>query len=121
MENKYLKKVQKHLKGYFSYFKHNDILVISEDKSVMPFAYIMSDEVNYPGILLLSLAIDFPFSEKAVDLALKANRVLPVAISDKFFVSQMGTTYIGDDADKYYEIETQLPLQEIDPASPNVH
>jgi hypothetical protein len=117
MEHKDLKKVQKKLKQYFSYFKHDNILVISEDKTVLPFAYLIIDENNYRGYMLLSLAVDYPYSEKAVELALIANLVRPVALSEQFFIAQSGTTYIGKDAHKQFQIETELPLEDIEPLS----
>lgn len=121
MENKYLKNVQKNLKGFFCYFKAENVLVVSEDKSVMPFAYIIADELNYPDTLLLSVAVDFPFAEKVVHVALCANRIQKVALTDQFFIGQNGVTYMGEEADKYYEIETECPLEEIEPLCSNVH
>ena len=121
MDNKYLKKIKSNLTGFFCYFKDKDILVISEDKSVMPFAYLISDEVNYPGKLLISFAIDFPFSEKAAYVALCANRVKPVVISEQFYIAQNGTTYIGKDASKYFEIDVELPLDQLQPESSHLH
>lgn len=121
MQNKYLKRIAKTLKSYYFYFKHENILVVSEDKATLPFAFLISDEIRHPGKILLSLAVNYPFSEKAVALALGANAVKPIMIADNFFIGQNGTTYIGEDASKYFELETYLPIDEIIPDSKNVH
>ena len=121
MDNKYLNKIRNNLNGFFCYFKDKDILVISEDKSVMPFAYLISDEINYPGKLLLSLATDFPFCDKAVHVALCANRVRETVLSDQFFISNSGITYLGEEADRYHQLEIDLPLDQIMPLTNTKH
>lgn len=121
MQNKYLRRVRKALPSYFCYFKADNILVLSEDKSVLPFAYLIHDPIANPNFLLLSLAVDYPHSERAVEVALIANTVLRVALTENFFVSQTGNTYIGQEAFKHYEIECELPLQDIEPSSKTQH
>lgn len=103
--NKYLKMVRKEIPQYFSYFKDANILVVSESKEVLPFAYIIRD-VNTPSHLLLSIAVDYPFSQNVVELALATNKIKPVAISDEFYIAKSGNTHLGDDALKYYDLDS---------------
>lgn len=106
MDNKYLRKIQKLLKNYFCYFKHPNILVVSEDKAVLPFAYLIIDE-NYPGKLLLSVAVDYPTSLNVAEIALISNNILPVMLSDVFYISSTnGNTYFNEDAYNRWDGET---------------
>lgn len=116
MENKHLLKIQKLLNNYFSYFKSDKILVVSEDKTEMPFGYLIADE-NYKNTLLLCLAIDYANPLKVADLALQANKVLPVEVSEGFYINPMnGTTYFDEDA--YYQYNLQsLDLNAMEPIS----
>lgn len=120
MQNKHLKLVKSALSNYFSYFKSPNILVVSEDKSVLPFAYVIVEKAH-PDHLLLSLAIDYPFPDRVVDLALIVNNIKTVALADGFFVAQTGNTYLGEEAHHYYQIETEVPIKDIDPSSGTLH
>ncbi len=121
MVNKHLKRVKLALSGYFCYFKHQDVLVIAEDKSVLPFAYLIASEPGHPGQLLLSVAIDYSSSDKVANIALVANKVMPVVISESFYVSKMGVTHMGEEAERYFDMDTFLPLEELDPESKAYH
>lgn len=121
MDNAALKKIQKRLKKFFTYFKHNDILVVSEDKADLPFAYVIMDEEGYPGIALISYAVNFPYPVKVANFALEINGLMPVAIAESFFIAQTGNTYWGEEAEKVFEMENLIPLEEIDPLSKDLH
>lgn len=120
MKNKDLTQVNKLLNKYFSYYKSANVLVVSEDKAVLPFAYIINDK-THPNHLLLSIAVDYPYSERCVELALLVNSVKPVALTEQFFIAQNGTTYLGSDADKYYSLESDYPINDIQPFSKTEH
>lgn len=115
MNNKYLKRVQKKLDHYYSYFKADNILVVSEDKASLPFAYLIGENPSHPNHLLISIAVDYTYSERVTDVALLANSVKTVALTEQFFISNLGITYIGVEAHKYYQIETELPIEDINP------
>lgn len=112
-----LLKVKKKLNNYFCYFKHENILVISEDKAVLPFAYLIHDKETHPHFLLISLAIDYPNTYNVAEITLLSNSVKRVALGEQFFISKDGTTYLGEDAHKYYSIETQLSIEDLEPTS----
>lgn len=115
-----LRSVKKLLTNYFCYFKHADVLVISESKEVLPFAYLVHDP-DHPKVFLLSLAVDYPYTEKAVEVSLLANHIRPVIISDAFFIAQTGTTHVGDEAQYYHEMEVDLPIADVFPLSDTKH
>lgn len=119
-KNPELKKISQLIKdSFFCYFKDDNVLVVSEDKAVLPFAFLIKDS-NYPDFLLLSLAVDFPFCEKAVSLALQCNNIRKVTLTEQFYISQDGVTYLGDDALKYHQLET-VPLEKIETISNTLH
>lgn len=120
MRHKYLKKAKKTLSDYYTYYKHDNILVISEDKAVLPFAYLIVDE-HYPENILLSTAVDYPHLNKAIDVALSVNSIKKIALTEQFFIAQNGSTYFGNDAYKYHEIESQISLEELEPFSDISH
>lgn len=112
--------IEKKLKNYFCYFKNDDILVISEDKSVLPFAYIIND-YNYPDFLLLSLSIDYPNPIPVADITLIANKVKEVVLSEVFYISPSdGKTYFHDEAYERFELDN-LPLEDLEPISSEKH
>jgi hypothetical protein len=120
MENKDLLKLQKSIPHFFSYFKEENVLAISDNKDKLPFAFVINDD-EYKFHLLLSIAIDYPNAEKAVELALYTNKIKPAAITESFYISQNGTTYTGDEAYKYWSIDLNYSLNEIDPESNTQH
>lgn len=113
---KILKKVQKVLYNYYSYFKDDVVLVLSEDKSLLPFAYVLCD-VAYPGFILVSFAVDYPFSSKAAQIVLDINKLLPTLIMEDFYIAKNGTTFWGEEALKMYEIDSVVDLEEIEPVN----
>jgi hypothetical protein len=121
MQHKHLVKAQKYLKHYFTYFKDDNILVVAEDKNSLPFAYVIIEDQNYPNIFLLSLDVSYLQMVKAINFTLLLNKIKEVKLVDGFFIAQTGITYIGDDAEKYRQLEFEIPLQEIDPESDTLH
>jgi hypothetical protein len=120
MENKHLLKIQKLLNNYFSYFKHDNILVISEDKAVLPFAYIIVDP-GYKNTFLLSLAVDYPNSINVAQLILSVSKYYNLALSEPFFINPNdGITYFNDDAYKQWDLQS-INLDKIEPASQELH
>lgn len=116
MEHPDLLKLQASIPHFFSYFKSDDILAISETKELLPFVFVINDS-DYEHHLLMSLAVDYPHSDKAVEIALWCGKIRSTALTEAFYIAKIGTTYTGDDAYKYYDIETQLPLEEFEPHS----
>lgn len=121
MEDGIIKKLQKKLKNYFTYQKTSDILIVSLDKHEMPFAYVVYDNVHYPNNLLLSFSVDFPIASMAANLALDINDIKPVIISEQFFISNSGITYWAEEAEKMFEIENLLNIEDLEPESQEVH
>lgn len=121
MENKDLLKLQKKLKNFFSYFKDDNILAISEDKTTLPFALVIYDEENFPDYFLLSVATDYNNCDVAIEVALWANKIKRSVLSDPFFISQTGNTYTGDEALSQYNLEVELPLDKLKPLTNSLH
>lgn len=120
MKNIYLNKLKEKLSHLYCYFKDDNILAISEDKTTLPFALVIHDKENYKEYLLLSLATDYPNCEYAVEVALWANKILPTVLSEPFFISSDGTTYTGNDARSQWNLET-LPLDKMESPSKSFH
>lgn len=120
VENTHLLKVQKALKNFFTYFKEDNILVISEDKTTAPFAYIIND-ATHPTALLLSVSIDYPHSNNVAEIALASSSVRKTQLSDCFFISSVdGSTYFEEEAFERWELES-LDLSKVEPLSKNLH
>lgn len=100
-------------KSYYCYFKDKDILVVAEDKSVLPFLYVLVDP-HYKNTLLLSFAIDFPFPSRACVIGLELSNICNIAVAEDFYISKSGSTFWGDEANKILQFDTQLPLEELD-------
>jgi hypothetical protein len=101
-EHKTLLKINKLLTNkYFSYFVDDNILSIAEDKTVAPFAHLIVD-IDHKDIVILALAVDFPDSILAVEVALLASRVAEVALGDPFYIAKNGHTYFEEEAYEMY-------------------
>lgn len=116
--NKLLKKVGVLLKPQFTYFKDENLLAVSEDKTTAPYAFIISEK---PGHLYLSFRIDYPFITNCVQMALDIAKLSKVTQAEGFFISKLGQIHFGDDAMKYYEFEMYAPLEDIDPECKSLH
>lgn len=108
MRDEDLKKIANKLKSqFFSYFKDDAILAVSEDKAVLPFAFLIKESKD---ILLLSFALDSHPSVVA-NFTLLSNSVKPVFIAENFYISQSGSTYFGEEADKMFAIDNLIDLE----------
>ncbi len=120
MANAKLIKIKKLLKNYFCYFKHPNVLVISEDKSVLPFAYIIVDK-SHPASLLLSLAINYPTTINVAEVILVAQTIFPISLADPFYIAASdGKTYLNEDAYDMWGKES-VDLSSIMPLSEERH
>lgn len=119
MKNYLLKQVKKEITLFYSEFKSDNILSISEDKNLTPFIHVLSDE-NHVGCLVVSIAVDYPICEKAVDLVLLLNSIAPVIRAESFFVNNKGEMSWGNDAYIQYELEN-IELQDLEPVSDKFH
>lgn len=96
------------------------MLAISEDKTLLPFAFIVEDE-NFPGLFVMSIAVNYTNSEKAVELALWASKIRLTALMEPFYIAQNGVTHSGENAYKYWDIDVQLPIDLVEPISEELH
>lgn len=115
MQNKILKKVSKSLASHFTYFKHDNILVVSEDKTQLPFAYIVYDN-RYPNTLLLSLSLDYFNIHSVSDVVIATSQIYEVNSSESFYISKDGTTHFSEDAYYYFDLENNK-LKDLTPIS----
>jgi hypothetical protein len=116
MENKLLRKVKKAFPNYFIYFKEDNVLVLSQDKTLLPFAYIIVDEA-FPHHLLISFNIEFPLATEAAEIVLKVNDIQRVKMVEEFFISSNGSTMWGDQARDHFDLESSDILEQIEPIS----
>lgn len=115
---KTLKKIQKRIPKYFSYFKDDHILAISEDKMQLPFCFLIDDD-RYPNKVLLSLAVDYPNSINVANLIVLAK--IPMMLVQPFYISTTnGTTYIDDDAFHRWELEA-INIEQLTPPTMSVN
>lgn len=112
--------LKKNLKHFYCYFKSDTMLSISEDKSMLPFICVIHDD-KYPNNLLLSIALDYPNAEKAVEIALYASKIKSTALTEPFFFSGNGSTYVGDEAHDQFQLEVMVPLEDLQPPTDSLH
>jgi hypothetical protein len=115
MNNPTLRKIQKKLKNYFTYFKHDDILVISEDKADMPFAYIIRDKENYPDCVLMAFALDYCNSAGIAQIVMDISKVETIQIAESFYIAETGLTHWGQDAEKRFAMDLHFDLESLEP------
>lgn len=121
IQNNYLRQADTLLnKHNFCYLKEENVLAISEDKSTLPHAFVLTDE-SIPNTILLSFAIDYPRSSEAAAIALELRKITHVSLVEDFYIAKNGITHWGDDAAKYYTFETQIDLATIDPENKNLN
>lgn len=120
MRHRDLKTLKSKLTSFYCYFKSDNILAVSEDKAVLPFIQIVCDS-NYPDHLLLSVAADYPYSERAIEVALWCSQIRSTALTEPFFISANGSTYTGQDAYNQFELEQVYPLDKMIPLTDSRH
>lgn len=104
-ENKTLLKIARLLNNnFFTYFIDDTILSISEDKEVSPFAHLIIDD-NFKGGVILALAVDYPDAIQAVEVALQARQISPVALGDPFYIAKDGHTYFEEEAYEKFSLD----------------
>lgn len=116
MKDNTLKKIQRALKNYFTYTKDDGIIVVSLDKSELPFAYIVED-VALPKILLISFAVDFPLCNLAANVVLEVNKIKEVVLAENFYISNSGDTFWGTEAERLFELDNFVDLESLEAAS----
>jgi len=120
MEQPILLDIQKILSAeYFTYFKHDNILVVAEDKTVLPFAYLIIDE-HYPDEVLLSLSINYSNSINVAQCIINISNMYKVLLSDVFYISSDGRTYFNEEAYDRWDIDL-INLDKIEPLNKHVH
>lgn len=119
-ENKHLLKIQKLLNNkYFTYFVDDNILSISEDKTLPPFVhFIMDDEYN--NIVVAAFAVDFPDAIVSAEVVLLANKVIEVGLGNPFYIAKNGNTYFDEEAYEMYSLD-DIQLEDWDPKSDAIH
>lgn len=120
MKHAQLRELKSKLGHFYCYFKSDNILTIAEDKAVLPFIQVICDE-NYPNHFLLSVAVDYPDSERAVEVALWANSIKSTVLTEAFFISANGSTYTGLEAHNQFELEQVYPLDKMLPLTDSLH
>lgn len=116
MKSNLIKKIQTALNNYFTYSKTGAIIVVSLDKTELPFAYIIED-FNYPNCLLVSFAVDFPICDIAAQLVLDINKIKKVLVSENFYISNTGITFWGDEAFERFNIDNFIDLESLEAVS----
>lgn len=111
-----LNKIKLALKDYFTYCKNESIIVVSLDKTELPFAYIIEDS-SYPGCLLIAFAVNFPLANTAAEIALKINKIKDVLITEHFYISNSGSTFWGNEALERFHIDNVIDLETLEAAS----
>ncbi len=97
--------LQARLTNFFSYFKDDSVLVISEDKASLPFCYALIDD-SHPRHILLSVAVDYPTSINVAEIALLSAKVGTTAITHSFYISTLsGKTYLDEEAHDQWELD----------------
>lgn len=115
-----LMKLQTKLTNFFTYFKDENILVVSEDKSQPPFMLLIV-EPSHPKHILISIAVDFPNSISAAAVATEVRGMAPTQITKPFYISKTdGYTYIDDEAFDRWELES-IDLDQLDPENKHIH
>lgn len=120
MAKKYLKQAQSLLPEFFTFFKNNNILVVSEDKASLPFALLVYEN-EHPNVLLVSLAIDYPDSVVVAHMILALSQKMNIALSDVFYISPSdGHTHFNEEAYDKWQL-SQFDLGKIPALSEEVH
>lgn len=109
-------KIKTSLKEYFTYSKTSDIVVVSLDKTELPFAYIIEDS-GYPNNLLISFAVNFPIANVVADLVLKVNKIKNVLVTENFYISNSGHTLWGQEAVERFHIDNFVDLETLEAVS----
>ena len=106
MENPKLLKLQTKLKNFFTYFKDDGVLVVSEDKTTLPFLYAIVDK-HSPESILLSISVDYPTSINVSEITIKSAQVSKTSLTHPFYISiQSGKTFIDDDAYRQWDLDS---------------
>lgn len=119
MENSYLKKLQKSLPYFFTYFKADNILMVSDSNLEAPFAFVVSGSKDEP--LLLSVSVDYPRNDHIVEVAITCAQIKNTVPAESFYFSKTGATHVGDDAFKYHHMDVELPIELLEPVSELKH
>ena len=118
----HLKKVEAKLSSQYHFeFLDSNILTVSVDKGFSPFAHLVVDESQYPGIIM-SLSVDFPESFIVADLTLSLMHVCPITLGEVFYRSNGGDLYWDLDAHFQYDIESNSDLlEDLEPISNSIN
>lgn len=97
---------------FYCYFKHNNILTISEDKASLPFIIIVK-EADYR----VSIAVDYLSPIVVAHLILAISKVKPINLAESFYISpNTGQTYFGHEASDQWDMDN-LDISMVEPIS----
>ncbi len=113
MKRSDIKKIKESLKNYFLFEKAPGIIVVSLDKSELPFAYLVDTEEG----LLISFAVDFIACSIATNVALEVNKIKEVVLAENFYISNAGNTHWGEEAERLFNMDNLIDLENIQAAS----
>ena len=106
-KNTYLVDAQKMLKkqGYYTVFRDSNILEMCFNKQSMPFAFLVIEDEQFPGIII-SFASDFHEVMLASDITITLMHIIPIAVGEPFYIDKSGNTYWGEEAEIRFSFET---------------
>lgn len=122
-KNKYLAQAEKMLKKqkYHTYFPDENMLEVSRDKNSKPFAFLIIEKEQFPGIVL-SLALDFHQTYIVADMTINLMHIAPLALGEPFYRSVNGTLYWDTAAQLYFEMEfNKEMLNNLEPVNDTLH
>lgn len=113
-----LSKIRKVIQSdFYCYFKHSNILAISEDKASLPFMIIMKENDHY-GV---SVAVDYPTGFNVAYILLHITPVHKLNLADSFYISQhTGLTYFGTEAGDQWDMDN-LDISMAEPISKSLN
>lgn len=109
MKRSNIKKIKESLKNYFLFEKAPGIIVVSLDKSELPFAYLVDGDNE----VLISFAVDFMACNIAANVVLEVNKIKEVVLAENFYISNNGDTFWGNEAEKMFEIDNNVDLEDV--------
>lgn len=118
--NKRLAKIESALKDYFCYYKSDDILVVSEDKSTLPFAFFIQ-EISVPNTVVMALAVDYSDCFAVSQVSILAATATSVVLGEVFYISpKNGETHFGEEALNQFDLEN-FDITDVVPISEHRH
>ena len=112
-----LLKIQAKLPNFFTYFRDDNILAISEDNMQLPICFLVLEKKK----VMIFLAVDYPNSIKVAHIVLASSSIVKSYITNTFYISMTnGATYLDDEAYDRWDLES-INLNELEPESKERH